>query len=276
MTPIRFGPLSRRLFGLYHAPDERKALAGAVLLCNAFGHEAMRVHRFYRLLAERLSRQGLAVLRFDYHGTGDSPGHDEVGELDGWAEDVREAHRELLRRCGARLTTWFGARLGGQLALRACMQAAPPVQRLVLWDAVFDGRAYLEELGRAHVAELELGHNIPDAAWRRAIKRDPLAFSGECLGFAIPARLREQLLALHDKLPTQLQAQSIRLLARPGDAQAERWANAVQSLALARVQAVTFSHPLVWTSNPFADNEMVPAAALQRMLTEIHSPTTSP
>lgn len=274
MTPIRFGPASRRLFGLFHPADERRANgSNAVLLCNPFGHEAMRAHRFYRLLAERLARQGVAVLRFDYHGTGDSPGADEDGELRGWAQDICEAQRELLRQSGARQLSWFGARLGARLALLAAPQAAIGVHKLVLWDTVFDGRRYLETLGRAHLEELELGHTIPDPAWRRALARDPLAFAGECLGFAIAPPLREQLLALSlsqsVKLPAPLQ---ITVLADPRDLQAQQeWAAQAQAQNPGTCITVSaFQHPLVWTSNPFAGNEMVPAEALQQMVGEIH------
>jgi pimeloyl-ACP methyl ester carboxylesterase len=271
MTPVRFGPASRRMVGFFHPADERRATAHAVLLCNPFGHEALRVHRFYRLLAERLSRQGVTVLRFDYHGTGDSPGEDEVADMNGWAQDIVEAQRELLRSAGARHVAWFGTRLGARLALMAAPQAAGGVHKLVLWDTVFDGRPYLEELGRAQLEELERSHNLPDPGWRRALARDPLAFAGECLGFAIPQRLREQLLALDAGQRCKLPGLAVRLLADPADAAAARWATEAQALnPAAQVSCTAFRHPLIWTSNPFASNEMVPAEALQTMLGELH------
>ncbi|HSV59709.1 MAG TPA: alpha/beta hydrolase [Variovorax sp.] len=273
MTPIRFGPPSRRLFGILHPADERRPTASAVLLCNPFGHEALRVHRFYRLLADRLSRQGVTVLRFDYHGTGDSPGEDEDAELNGWTQDILEAQRELLRSCGARQLSCFGSRLGARLALMAAPQAAGGLHKLVLWDTIFDGRAYLEELGRAHLDELELGYNTPDPRWRSALERDPLAFAGECLGFAIPPRLREQLLSLSPATGSKLPSLAVRLLADPQDAPAARWAGETQALNPGTQLTLSgFRHPLIWTSNPFASNEMVPAEALARMVDELHGP----
>jgi len=272
MTPVRFGPPSRRLFGLFHPADERRATGRAALLCNPFGHEAMRTHRFYRLLAERLSRQGVAVLRFDYHGTGDSPGTDEEGELIGWSQDILEAQRELMRRAGASQLGWFGARLGGRLALMAAPMAGASLQRMVLWDAVFDGTHYLQSLGRAHLDELELSHNIPPAGWQRSLDHDPLAFSNECLGFAISDTLRGQLLALKPETPVKLHpTQSVRLLAHPSDTTAARWAaQAKAQNPSANLEYTNFAHPLIWTSNPFASNEMVPAEAMQTMVAEIH------
>ncbi|MBS0341790.1 MAG: alpha/beta hydrolase [Proteobacteria bacterium] len=271
MTPFFFGPAQRRLFGMYHPPAAGRANGTAVLLCYPFGQEAIRSHRFFRLMAERLSRQGAAVLRFDYHGTGDAPGDDEEGELAGWTGDVREAHRELLRASGAMRITWFGARLGATLALAAAAQATPPVQRLVLWDPVFDGPAYLEALRHAHVHELETGFCIPDAGWRRALARDATAFTDECLGFAISPRLREQVSALRPAAPEHLPTHRITLIAGPGDDAARQWAQASTSRhAAAQIALRSFAHPLEWTSNAGTNNELVPAEALQTMIGEIH------
>lgn len=271
MNPFFFGPAGRRLFGMYHQPAPGRAAGGAALLCYPFGQEAIRSHRFYRLLAERLSRQGVAVLRFDYHGTGDAPGDDEDGDFSGWAGDIREAHRELLRASGAMRITWFGARLGASLALAAAPQASPAVQRLVLWDPVFDGPAYLEELRRAHVDELEAGRCIPDPAWRRALAGDPTAFAHECLGFAISPRLRDQLGALRCAAPAQLAPQRITLIARPCDAAARQWLDATTGRhPAAQIASRPFEHPLEWTSSAGANNELVPAEALQTMFGELH------
>jgi len=66
MTPFHFGDSSRKLFGVYHRAGTASAQAPAVLLCNPFGEEAIRAHRIYRILAERLARHGAHVLRFDW------------------------------------------------------------------------------------------------------------------------------------------------------------------------------------------------------------------
>src|SRR4051812_43750768 len=65
MTPFYFGAPERRLLGLFHPSATAVRGARAVLLCNPFGQEAVRSHRVYRVLAERLARGGIAVLRFD-------------------------------------------------------------------------------------------------------------------------------------------------------------------------------------------------------------------
>lgn len=268
MTPMLFGPPSRQLFGLFHAPE--KPGTTAVLICPPFGQEEIRAHRLMRVLADRLARSGVGVLRFDYYGTGDSGGSDEDASLDGWAADLNEAHRELMRRIGDLPATWFAARLGASIALRAAPMSFPRVRRLLLWDAVFDGRAYLAELGVAQVEELEMAHSIPDPAWRRAIDKDPLALSGECLGFAIPPLLREQVLALDPQRPGEALPCSVTVVARAQDTAARQWRQATAAAHPdSGTRHVAFEHSLIWTSNPFANNEVAPAAALQHMLGEL-------
>lgn len=271
MTPLMFGPPSRRLFGLFHAADGARVSDIAVLLCPPMGHEALRSHRFYRLLALRLARAGVPVLRFDPYGTGDSPGDDEDGELDGWRRDIASAHRELAARSGAARIVWFGARIGATLALQAAAQADPRIARLVLWEPVLDGRAYLEDLREKHVAELELSHSLPDPGWRRSLRTDPKAFSDEAFGFALSPLLRTQIAALTPQalaLPPGLQGIELVAIAKPDDARSRQWV-AAQS-GRGTVRHVPLAHALVWTSNPSPGNEMVPAEALQRVMAEIH------
>lgn len=271
MKLFYFGARNRKLFGVFHAPEDGKAARSGVVLVPPFGHEALRVHRLYRLLAERLARQGVAALRFDLYGTGDSAGGDEDADLQGWTADLGMAHRELLRRIGSdRRVTWFGARLGASVALRAAPSAFPQVHRLVLWDPVLDGRAYLAELGNAQVDQLEQGFCIPDGGWRRAVKQDPLALSSECLGYAVSEPLRQQILDLKPSVPAAVPHCAITAVASARDAQVSQWCDALGAAHPGTViRFVPFEHSLVWTSDSFANNELAPAPALQRMLGEL-------
>jgi pimeloyl-ACP methyl ester carboxylesterase len=153
MTPFLFGPPGHRLYGVYHAPASASKAATQVLVCPPFGQEAVRVHRLNRLLAEQLARQGMHVMRFDYHGTGESSGQDEDGSPSAWRDDILLAHEELSLRTRATRTVWFGARLGGTLAMMASALAQPAPHRLVLWEPVLDGHRYLQELGEAHAQQ---------------------------------------------------------------------------------------------------------------------------
>jgi uncharacterized protein len=103
VIPLRFGSPQRELFGMLHRP-ERGTTGTGVLVCNPFGQEAVRSHRLFRVMAERLARSGRSVMRFDYFGTGDSAGDEDDADLDAWQHDILRAHAELVERwhCGRR------------------------------------------------------------------------------------------------------------------------------------------------------------------------------
>ena len=56
MIPFYFGPPDRQLFATYHAPERETEARAALLMCCPFGHEAIRAHRLYRVLADRIVR----------------------------------------------------------------------------------------------------------------------------------------------------------------------------------------------------------------------------
>jgi alpha/beta superfamily hydrolase len=108
LIPIRFGAAPRELSGVYHPARSEIERPGCVVLCNPFGQEAVRCHRMFRILAERLSTDGLSVLRFDYFGTGDSSGADDEGDIACWIDDILQADAEAVRRSGSTRSFWFG------------------------------------------------------------------------------------------------------------------------------------------------------------------------
>ncbi len=138
MTPITFNGC---LGWLHHGSGDR-----GVVLCSPLGHEAVATHRGWRQLAETLARQGLHVLRFDYHGTGDSEGDDsDSGRLDVWLGNVEAAASLLRECCNVRAITLVGLRFGASLALLAA-QGIADVEALALLAPVVSGRTYLREL----------------------------------------------------------------------------------------------------------------------------------
>ena len=95
MSAFYFGPPERRLFGLFEAAQARSGTAA--LLCYPYGAEAIRTHRVYRVLSERLTRAVLAatghVLRDAYSvANSDTVECRSIGDTDG------DGHR--LDECG--------------------------------------------------------------------------------------------------------------------------------------------------------------------------------
>jgi pimeloyl-ACP methyl ester carboxylesterase len=269
MTPILFGEMSRRLFGIHHSADCHSAL-GAVLLSNPFGHEAIRVHRLFRVMAERLARAGYDVLRFDYFGTGDSAGSDEDGDLDGWVEDFRTAQRELRGRTRATRVVSVGSRLGGSIAMLASTVAPASValQRLVVWDPIVDGSDYLAALRVKHVESLESSYSLPEVAWRQSLAEDPNAFCDEAIGFALSPALREQLKRLSRDTLSPPPGADLHVVARPEDSAVNAWLPALQAKGVA-LSHWPLAHSFDWTAGEAMNTAIVPAAVFSRLMSSI-------
>jgi alpha/beta superfamily hydrolase len=267
--PIMFGPASRQLFGLFHPAEDNRTEDSAVLVCPPFGQEGLRTHRFFKVLAERFARTGVPTLRFDFHGTGDSPGDERLGELDGWRRDLCAAHEELRRRAPDKRIVWVGARLGATLAVLAARNGRCDPVRLVLWEPVIDGRRYARFLREQHVAAIDATFCIPDLAWRRELAREPAALPDEALGTALSPALRAQLEALvPDALPLTALHDTL-VLVPPDDAHTPQWAAEQQSRHMP-VRLAYFQHRLDWTSDPYPNSAMVPADALSRLQGALH------
>ncbi|MDB5731133.1 MAG: hypothetical protein JWQ03_1028 [Variovorax sp.] len=270
MTPLMFGPPSRPLFGMYHPAEAANDKHSAVLICPPFGQESLRSHRFFKVLAERLSRSGVSTLRFDYHGSGDSPGHEHEGELDGWRRDLCVAHEELRRRVGTDRVMWIGVRLGATLAALAARGGRCDPARLVLWEPIVDGARYLRYLRERHVEALELSYCIPDPAWRRQLAKDDSdTFTDEALGTAISPQLLAQLRALTPAALPLSDLHDTIVIAEPDDEAVARWAGEQQARKLP-LRLTPFRHSLMWSSDPHPNSAMVPAEALQCLLAAVH------
>jgi alpha/beta superfamily hydrolase len=175
LLPFYFGDSRRPLFGIHHAPHATARRTG-VVICHPFGQEYLRAHRSLRELAGRLADAGFHVLRFDYHGGGDSAGEPGEARVEGWLEDTTVALEEVREAAGSSRVALVGLRLGATLATLAARRSGG-VEALVMWDPVTDGAAYLRELRAAHHAWLA------DRA-RSATVRDD-----EALGFSLSPAL---------------------------------------------------------------------------------------
>ena len=152
LEPLYFGAAST-LFACLHAPQGRPRTDRAVVICQATGPEYTRCHRSLRILAAMLARSGHPVLRFDYYATGDSLGEGEEASVARWQDDIATAADFIRDRCPGTRLTLVGVRMGATLAARHAVERGG-VARLVLWDPVLDGRAFVEDL-RARTAAHE-------------------------------------------------------------------------------------------------------------------------
>jgi pimeloyl-ACP methyl ester carboxylesterase len=295
MDPLRFEtPSGLALYGAYHPPANAGALptggaSVAVLFLPPLGQEAIRAHRLSRVLADRLARQGQAVLRFDYRGTGDSDGDDLDADLTGWRQDVVAAHQLLIARSGCSDVRWLGFRVGFTVGLQVAGawsdRDGPPPTRLVGWDPVLDGPDYLAELATAHAAALRVSYSLPQVpeAELARLARDPELT--EAMGFALSPTMVSELRAIavghpsRDGLPwpqrtavAAIRSRSMRPVVAPGGAAGiARSTGAVDVSAGAAASVGGFSIEDVdvdfdWVSEEALNTPLVPDQALRRLL----------
>ncbi len=145
MNPLYFGTSQRPLFGVYHPPRSRTVRPVGIVLCYPMGQEYMRAHRAFRQLANLLSKAGFHVLRFDYSCTGDSGGDTEAADVARWVDDLGIAIDELKDTAGVTRVSLVGLRVGGAIAALS-RESRLDVDRIVLWDPIVDGAAYVQSL----------------------------------------------------------------------------------------------------------------------------------
>lgn len=271
LAPIRFGALGRELLGLYQAPPRDADRREFCLLCNPFGQEAVRSHRMYRIIADRLVRTGLHVMRFDYFGTGDSDGADVEANLDEWLDDVLRANDELMRRSSCTRGAWLGLRLGASVAALASQKAARPPDRLVLWDPIVDGSAYLDELAKAHVAArrdfFELRWEVDPGLRAQAAEEA----QSEALGYPLPGELKEQLRGISPRSFQHVKVDRVVLLDPRPDAQAAPLCKQLAKDGI-DVRSRKIESRVVWTLNQMLSDTVLLAEDLHTIAAALTEP----
>lgn len=202
-SPVYFGSPERSLAGWLHLPAGGRA-AGGVLLCGSVGRDHAAGYPSLRLLAEQLAEVGLASLRFDYDGTGDSAGGmGDPDRLRAWQDSIRTA-LDFLRDTGAPVVSVVGLRLGALLAITALR--GDSVRSFVAWDPQLSGRRFLRE-------QLLL------ASVGGGLRAEPARADGAVhgAGAVFPAELSAELNQLSVDPGAPLLAQEILLANRPTD-----------------------------------------------------------
>ncbi len=117
-----------RLNGIIHSPPKTEGRVGVILLCPGYKHRVGQ-HRLYVYLARRLCKEGFHVLRFDFHGLGDSGGEierclfadfwnfvqrggfvdDTIAAIDYFTKEIAPERIVLMGLCGGAITALLAA-----------------------------------------------------------------------------------------------------------------------------------------------------------------------
>lgn len=179
--PLWFGDQSTPIFGWFDAPSA-PGRDLAVVICPPFGYEAICTHRALRDLGRLLAAAGFPVLRFDYHGTGDSSGSDrQPDRVPAWLASITAAIDEVKALSRRKAVALIGMRLGAVLAATAAA-GRNDVPALLLWAPILSGKAFLREMQMLHVS----GQRLP-VSGKRADLPGPAPGDAEAAGFVLSA-----------------------------------------------------------------------------------------
>ena len=151
---LAFGS-DRGLIGTVCLPDAPARADFGLVLFNAGVVHRVGPHRIYVKLARELASRGVASIRFDLHGLGDSlRGSASMGHAEQVVDDLRRAMDELQRQSGANRFTLLGFCSGAPQSRDAAL-ADSRVDHVILYDGfnVPTRRArmrYLAQRLRAH------------------------------------------------------------------------------------------------------------------------------
>ncbi|MBY0246070.1 MAG: hypothetical protein K2Q17_00280 [Nitrospiraceae bacterium] len=174
-----------RLFGMVHRPAKSCASGAAIILLSPGVKMRVAPHRLYLDMAERFAALGYLVLRFDFHGLGDSEGeaeeefladlygavqvgryiNDTIAAMD-WMESTYAAKKFIVSGlCGGAITGLLAAvkdrRIVGLLGL------AIPV---ILDGSRIDFSKYMTEAQLSATRDGYLGKLVNPEAWRSWIR----------------------------------------------------------------------------------------------------------
>lgn len=136
--PVIIENKGQKIFGVLHRPLGVNR-APAVLMCHGFAGNRIGKFRIYVLIAQQLAKAGIATLRIDFRGSGESEGDFSEMTLGGEVSDVIQGLQFL--RSQTTLNTesigLLGNSFGGAVAVLAAQQDRE-IKSLALLAPLFD------------------------------------------------------------------------------------------------------------------------------------------
>lgn len=253
-----FGTADKPLFGVHHPAQGRTRRSQCVVLCPPIGTELLRSYRAFRQLATMLAKLGYDVLRFDYYGTGDSSGDCEDGTLKQWQQDIHTAIEELKEVSGTDKVSLVGLRLGATLVAEIAKSGL--VSRVVLWEPVIDGAAYLQDrIDTDQSYETAIGHEQHTQQNLRDGK--PIGI----MGFAMASELRDGLQSIDVNHFQGIRAEHTYLLVREESQATEKLQKVLQGNE-GKFGYEHIEHPGEWGEFDAIGSLLLPQATIQAVI----------
>jgi dipeptidyl aminopeptidase/acylaminoacyl peptidase len=146
-TPVVFDSKGQQIVGMLHLPDGHGRFPAALLL-HGFTGTKTEIHRMFVKLSRHLAAHGIASLRFDFRGSGDSAGDFEDMTIRSEVVDALEALKFLARhkRVNSRRLALIGMSMGGAIASHVVARERNRIKTLALWAPVAEGAGILDDL----------------------------------------------------------------------------------------------------------------------------------
>jgi alpha-beta hydrolase superfamily lysophospholipase len=133
-----------KIFGILHRPLQKKKVP-AIVICPGFAGNKCGKFRLFVVLAEQLAQLGIAVLRFDYRGSGDSEGDFHDLTLESKVSDTLHCLHFLEEdpQIDSNRIGLLGRSLGGLISILAANRSQN-IKSLALWAPVFHSTPWQE------------------------------------------------------------------------------------------------------------------------------------
>ncbi len=135
----------QQLFGVVHRPKEQKNVP-IVVVMHGFASSKHGTHRCYVTFAEELAKQGIATLRFDFRGAGDSEGTISTASFEDLINDANAAlrHSDSLEGIDSSRIGIFGSSLGATIAVLAAERHGK-IKAMTLWSPIASGELWVHD-----------------------------------------------------------------------------------------------------------------------------------
>ena len=136
----------QKIFGILHRPTYCERPPPVVLLFHGFASSKHGSNRCYVKLAENFAKEGIATLRFDFRGSGDSDGDLSEMTFEDLLADALAVLENLegIDGIDPNRVALFGASLGGTLAILSAARYGS-IKALALWAPVASGEIWYRD-----------------------------------------------------------------------------------------------------------------------------------
>ena len=165
----RYVTIGDQIVGIL-AQSDAEGKAPAILMCHGFGSHKNEVGDMYKRLAEKLARKGIASLRIDFPGWGESGGEMADSSIETRVNAAAEAYEFLSSQAfvDAGRMGILGFSLGGATAIISAGENPDWYKSMVTWSSAGDlGKNFLDSLGQERFDEaMKKGIITIDLGWR--------------------------------------------------------------------------------------------------------------